>query len=188
MRDFRFSDPQPKHFFKFLKKHFIISHFTFLVGYFDSKMIKVIIHTKLLLLFCIIVGSASARRDWSNLNLDEVEREWDIDDDLDNGDDHFINQRTDKYFQETRDIKMQEMQDLLENGVQPTDPEYMKMSSELNQAGKPAMIFAKMYMKREEGKRDMLPNQNMISNWNDFADICDEWHVSCSNGYLIQGS
>ena len=146
-------------------------------------MLKLIVLTELLVCVFSTVDSIHVRRDWSKLNLNELEREWDIIDD----DDILNNERQHIDAQEIKEKKMEQMQNLLENGVPPTDPKYKKLSSEVDQA-KPAMIFAKLDIKRVfEKKGKKAPTKEVMSlEWHDLADICDEWHVSYSNGYPIQ--
>ena len=145
-------------------------------------MVNRLVVISTLLLFVSSVDAILPRKDWSNLNLNDLELQWDIADD---DEDELL---TDELFyqdiQAKKEEKINKMQSLLEDGMTPNHPEFKRLSSEVNQAGKSAMIFAKLDVKsvleimREKGRKTKRNRGISSLDRKDLEDICDGWHVS----------
>jgi len=128
---------------------------------------------------CIIMP----RQDWSKLDLEEVDRQW-------NADDKDIITKDEELFREgekRREEAMKKIDDLMKNdpkGHGPGSREFERLAEEAQNAGKPAMIFAKLHA-RDTIETAMLrslytPRRITDSNawdWETMAALCDEWEV-----------
>ena len=128
-----------------------------------------------LLFFSSIFHDADAQWKMSSLNLDEVEKQWGLQDD----DDDSLAQHEEHYreMERRQSHTMNKLQKLMnEKQIQPGDAEFERLAHEATHQNKPAMIFAKIDENRV--------NDSFKWNWDSLAGICNEWEVR--NYCLVQ--
>lgn len=148
---------------------------------------------KLIMIIIFIIGlfvsTCECRmpiQDWSKVDLDEVDRQWSADD-IDS--DAFIS-KDEELYQEgerRREEAMKKINELMENnpkGHGPGSAEFERLAAEAQNAGKPAMIFAKLHSRVhiETALLRSLYTARRIQDsnewdWDTMAALCDEWEV-----------
>ena len=124
--------------------------------------------------FTDAVGMPKKGREWAKLNLDELGAEWeegDNEDELATPDEEFY-----LLSEKQKEKAMDRLNKVMNGDKIANSKEFEKLAEEADNAGKPAMIFAKV----QEGRRppqigDGKGRENW--NWDSLASLCEEWKV-----------
>ena len=118
--------------------------------------------------------SKPCRTDWSDLDLHQLDYEWNQNDDDDDDDDDKI-KTPDQEFFEINEAHRQKAQSLLKQHAQGDIHLNSNRLIELQHAGTPAMIFA--HLRKTSTTKSKSKSKSKWT-WDELSEICQEWGVS----------